>query len=286
MALSIVNNVANLTAQNNLAKTNSTLSKSLERLSTGLKINRGADGPASLVLSEQQRAQISSLETSLDNTNQAVTAVQTGEGALNEINSLLGKARSLALDSANDKQDDASRTANQAEIANLLATINNIATSTQFNNQPFFSKADGTGNTLTFQIGPTSGQTASLSLQPVNTNALGSGASNTIANLSEVDVQNKSNAEDSIKVIDQAISSISNLRATLGAFQANTLETNANNLRASLENTTTAESVIRDTDFANEIANFTRAQVQLQAGQTVLGNANQLPQLVATLLRG
>src|SRR5580765_6734202 len=106
MGLSVTNNIASLTAQNNLTRTSSMLSKSLERLSSGLKVNRGADGPAALVISEQQRAQISGLKTALDNTNKAVSLVQTGEGALNEMNSLLNKARSLALDSANAGVND------------------------------------------------------------------------------------------------------------------------------------------------------------------------------------
>src|SRR5207237_10626304 len=106
MSLAINNNVPSLTAQNNLFRTSSMLAKSLERLSSGLKINRGADGPAALVISEQQRAQITGLKTAIDNTNKAVSLVQTGEGALNEINSLLNKARSLALDSANSGVQD------------------------------------------------------------------------------------------------------------------------------------------------------------------------------------
>src|SRR5690349_7907954 len=124
MSLSVINNVASLNAQTNLNRTSSALSKSLERLSSGLKINRGADGPASLVISEQQRAQIAGLQTAIDNTNKAVALVQTAEGALNEINSLLVKIRGLALDSANTGVNDANaQAANQAEINNALSTI-------------------------------------------------------------------------------------------------------------------------------------------------------------------
>src|SRR5438876_2741489 len=126
MSLSVINNVASLNAQANLNRTSAALSKSLERLSSGLKINRGADGPAALVISEQQRAQIAGLNTAIDNTNKAVTLVQTGEGALNEINSLLVKARSLALDSANSGVNDSTaQAANQAEITNILSSIDN-----------------------------------------------------------------------------------------------------------------------------------------------------------------
>src|SRR5882724_6237387 len=121
MALSIVNNASSLNAQNSMTRTSMNLSKSLERLSTGLKVNRGADGPAALVISENMRAQITGLKTALDNTNKGVSLVQTAEGALNEVNSLLNKARSLALDSANNGVNDAaSRTANQAELTNII----------------------------------------------------------------------------------------------------------------------------------------------------------------------
>lgn len=133
MALSITNNIASLTAQHNLNRTSSALGKSLERLSSGLKINRGADGPAALVISEQQRAQIAGLQTAIDNTSKAVSLVQTGEGALNEINALLVKIRGLALDSANSGVNDTNAlAANQAEINNALASIDRIANTTQF----------------------------------------------------------------------------------------------------------------------------------------------------------
>src|SRR5579862_5140057 len=119
MSLSITNNVASLTAQTNLNRTSTMLSTSLERLSSGLKINRGADGPAALVISEEQRAQIAGLNTAIDNTSKAVSLVQTTEGALNEVNSLLDKIRSLALDSANSAVNDSTAlAANQAEVSN------------------------------------------------------------------------------------------------------------------------------------------------------------------------
>lgn len=280
MALSIHNNIASLTAQNNLGKTSGILSKSLEQLSSSLKINRGADGPAALVISEQQRAQISGLKTALDNTNKAVSLAQTGEGALNEINALLSKARSLALDSANATENEV-LAANQEEVKNLLASIDNIALSTKFGTQQVFDDQP-----RTFQIGANAGQTASFTFNRISTDALGNGATDHVSSLKAIDVSSTNGAQDAVKVLDQAITEISQRRATLGAFQANTLESNANNLRASLENVTAAESVIRDTDFAAEIAQFTKNQVQLQAGATILGNANQIPQLVASLLRG
>ncbi len=142
-------------------------------------------------------------------------------------------------------------------------------------------------NALTFQIGANANQTATISLGDVRASALGQGvAGSQFANLAMINVTTQSGAQDAIRVIDKAISDVANLRGALGAFQANTLESNVNNLKFTLENTVSAESVIRDTDFAEEISNFTKLQTQMQAGATVLGNANQLSQLIAGLLRG
>ncbi len=498
MSLVLNNNVASLTAQANLGKTSNMLSSSLEKLSTGLKVNRGADGPAALVISEQQRAQIAGLKAAIDNTNKAVNVVQTGEGALNEINSLLGKVRGLILDSANSGVNDAGAlAANQSEISNALSTITNIANQTQFGTKKLLdgsralsassslagttaaatgsigsgsylvtvgsttasranvagastanafdvtnggattqetltingvninyalnatfstsasnaatainnasaqtgvraivdtsvggstavrlystawgsghqitvsssnsaatsvigtpaSNVDGTditgsisgtagsgvGNVLSFnsgayaglqvtfdqtaagdtftsaavnsftaaavastttvtvdaskalvfQIGANAGQTAQISLSDSRASALGQGVSANATDLTKIDVtqlgSNTALSTDFIHVVDKAINDVTNLRGVLGAFQQNTLESNANNLSTTLQNTTAAESTIRDTDFASEIANFTKLQTQMQAGSTVLGNANQMTALVAQLLRG
>src|SRR5437764_6130644 len=133
MSLVVAHNIASLVGQGNVTRASSALTKSLERLSSGLKINRGADGPAALVISEEQRAQITGLNQAIENTGKAVSMVQTAEGALNEINRLLLKARGLALDSANAGVNDAdAQAANQAEIHNLLETIDRIANNTQF----------------------------------------------------------------------------------------------------------------------------------------------------------
>jgi flagellin len=141
-------------------------------------------------------------------------------------------------------------------------------------------------NSLVFQIGSNKDQTASISIDKINPNGLGLGVDgNQFNSLNEIDVTSGSKAQDALEVIDAAISNVTNLRGTLGAFQSNTLESTANNLRATLENTINAESVIRDTDFAEEIANFTKGQVLVQAGTAMLSNANQIPQAVLSLLR-
>ncbi|MFV0443363.1 MAG: flagellin [Planctomycetaceae bacterium] len=470
MSLSLTNNVSSLTAQHNLQRSSMAVARSVERLSSGLKINRGADGPASLVISEKQRAQIAGLRQAIENSDKAVSLVQTAEGALNEINSLLVKVRTLAIDSANAGVNDADAlAANQAEIGNALDTINRIANNTQFGTKKLldgsagisgstndtdvtllqttadtaagsyavevttaaeralaqngtaqtgalaaaevltvngvaisldaglsqsqvvdrineFSSQTGvtaetngantrlytnsfgssasisvvsdtaaaatssgfgttaindtgvdvagtidgvagtgtgtvltatsgsangvslsfavsgtdatatvtgaqgsltvTDNSLVFQIGPNASQTASVAISKVTSNSLGVGLTgNQFNSLQDLDVTTSTGAQDALSVIDKAIDDVTNLRGDLGAFQQNTLASTANNLQATLENTVNAESVIRDTDFAEEIANFTKQQVLLQAGTSVLGNANQLPQMVLSLLR-
>lgn len=468
--LSAINNSTSLNAQANLSRASSALAKTTERLSSGLKINRGADGPAALVISEKQRAQIAGLRQAIDNTDKAVSMVQTAEGALNEINSLLVKVRSLAIDSANTGvNDDDALAANQAEIANALDTINRIANNTQFGTKKLLDGSGGitgtsndadvsvlkattntqagtyavavttvgeranltagtaqtaalaadetltvngvaiqlesgmtqaevvarvndfsaqtgataeissgstriysnaygsdasvsvvsnvaaaatssgfgttaasdtgvnivgtiggtsftgkgnvltatsgnakglsvqlatsstnatvtvTGaqgnttvvdNSLVFQIGANANQTANVAIDQVNTTALGVGVSgNQFNNLNEIDVTSATKAQDALAVIDSAIDNVTNLRGTLGAFQQNTLQATASNLQATLENTVNAESVIRDTDFAEEIANLTKNQVLVQAGASVLSTANQQPQLILSLLQ-
>jgi flagellin len=435
-------------------------------------VNRGADGPAALVISEKQRAQIAGLNQAIDNADKATSVVQTAEGALNEINSLLIKVRSLALDSANaGVNDDDATAANQAEITNAVETIGRIAANTQFGQKKLLdgsagvqgistdadtkvlkatgdtkagnydvaittvgeravseagtaqtaalaadeslvingvtvtlaaglnqagvvsrineftaqtgvtADTNGTGgatrvysqqygssastsvistvaagatssgfgttavtdsgvdivgtiggtsftgqgnvltatsgnakglkvqladdssdaaktvtgaqgtvavtdNSLVFQIGANQNQTAKIAIQSIAPTGLGTGlVGNQFSSLNDINVTSATKAQDSLGVIDEAINEVTNLRGTLGAFQQNTLASTTSNLQATLENTVNAESVIRDTDFATDVANFTKSQVLVQAGSSVLKNANQQPQLALSLLQ-
>jgi flagellin len=508
-ALSITTNVPSLFAQNALANTTSSLDTALQRLSTGLQINSGADGPAAYVISQQQQAQIAGLQTAISNTSQATDLVQTADGALGTISNLLTQIRGLALDSANSGvQDATSLAANQAQIQNALNTIDNIANNTQFGSKQILNgdaginattsdtadlsgvsattataagtytvavtsgdvaqdgvltvvqgaddflddthnlaqaetltitgtggaiaevqlasgdtnaqvaaaindytsvtgvvaTTDGTGgtlqlssnqfgqnfsvlsnvkdavgggtglgytdagtltaintstigtddanvtaqagqsatvsvtdsngnaqtvnvtngntvtvtggsgtgltftlnpstssqfatgaiagssiavadNSLTFQIGANAGQTATLAIGNVAASALGIVAGNQFANLSDINVTTTAGAQAAIAVIDQAINDVSTESGDLGAFQTNTLQSTATNLQATLTNTQSAESTIADTDYSSEIATYTQLQVQQQAGVSVLGLANELPQNVLTLLQ-
>ena len=494
--LSVLNNTSSLQAQTALNNTSNNLSGSLQRLSTGLKINSGADGPAAYVISQEQSAQVAGLNTAINNTNEAVSVVQVGEGALNQVSSLLTQIRGLALDAANTGVVDSNaQAADQAQISNALSTIDRIANNTQFGSKKLLDGSAGynavstnsalsglnstsnttlasytlavtqnaqkgqvsvasgangatalsnstnlaqnenltfngtttvsltagmtntqvanainadtsqtgvvasldatsgnlvltaqnygqnftvasdtagstagstgidtttldtsagaagavtlqgqnitgtltgpgatvtnfTGNgnvvnvtsgqanglaftvnasssnsaisdstangatittangTLQFQIGANEGQTASLAIAKTTTDALGNNVANDqFSSLAQINVTTASGAQDALKVIDAAISQVANLNSTLGAFQTNTLQSNAANLQSTLTNTTAAQSVISNTDFAAEISNYTKLQTQLQAGSTVLSNANQTTSLIASLLQ-
>jgi flagellin len=470
MSLSVLNNVSALTAENAITQTSNNLSSSLQKLSTGLQINSGADGPAALVISNAQQAQITGLQTAINNSNQAVSLVQTGDGALNEISTLLNQIRGLAVSSANSGVNDASAlAANQNQISNALNTINQISGDTSFNGRQLFNGSAGysgtttstsvsflnanstaaagnnaivvssaatkanftaatalpatlgqaenltingvqvsltsgetkanvvsainnvesqtgvtattnaagdlqlyssaygsassftvssnvaagatstgigttattytgtdivgtidgnsatgvgnvlsgsgiavqinagttgtsaddftsatgslgnvniTNNSLVFQIGSNAGQTASVAFGTVNTNSIGlAAAGSNAANLQAINVTTSSGAQSAILTVDQAISDVSNLQGTLGAFQANTLTANTANLQTALQNTTSANSTIDDTNYASEIANYSQLQVQLQAGASALSDATQIPQVIEKLLQ-
>jgi len=274
MSLRINHNIMSLTAQRNLGKTDSLMSKSLERLSSGMRINRAADNPAGLVVSEQMRAQIAGLNQAIENSERGVTFAQVADGALVEVNGILNHMRTLALDSANEAVNDAAAlTANQNEITSAIAAIDRIGANTKYGTKTMFS-----GSSYTFQIGGNAGQTAAITLSSISSAALATGS------LAGITVGDTTAATAALSVIDYAITEVAALRGTIGSFQSNTLETNISNLRVSMENLTAAESTIRDADFANEMANFTRAQILMQAGTSMLAYANQGPSAVLSLL--
>jgi flagellin len=277
------------------------MGKSLERLSSGLKINRGADGPASLVISEYMRAQVSGLEQATRNNEAAVTMVQTAEGALNEVGRLLVDIRQQAIAASNEgTNDEAMREASQQEIENALMAIDRIADNTQFARKKLLN---GENSTLTFQVGANAGQTTSVELPSVASQNLGFNVTiqrengrmvgktvesvsngSGFASLADIDVTSTGGAQDSIGMVDAAIQQIATIRGELGAFQKNTLESNLTSLRVAQENLTAAESVIRDTDMASEMATFTRNQIMTQSAMAQLAQANVMPQNVMRLI--
>jgi flagellin len=290
MSLRINNNVESLNAHRHLINNDKQLSKSIERLSSGQKINRGADSPASLVISEGMRAQIGSLQQATDNNEAAISLVQTAEGALNEVSKLLVDMRQRAVSAANlGINDQNSVNASQKEIENALEAIDRISNNTQFGSKNLLdgSALDADGNPLvSFQIGANQGQIASVSLPNVATSQLAVGVSNDsgFASLADLDVTTGQGAEDAMGVIDKAIEEIAVARGDLGAFQKNTLESNLTSLRIASENMTAAESTIRDADMAVELAAFTRNQIMTQSATAQLAQANAMPKNVMALL--
>ncbi len=291
MSLRINSNIAALNSYRNLSATNVQLGKSLEKLSSGFRINRAADDAAGLVKSESLRAEISGTKGAIKNAQDGVSFVQTAEGALNEVHSILQRMRELAVDAANTATTDGA--AQQEEITELIAELTSIGSRTKFAGNAVF--ANHAATSLDFQIGANAGDTLSISndLRIDTTGASGvfgvtydhDGSSGTAAvalNLGALSVT--SGADQAIRAFDAAIAAVSDVRSELGAKQ-NRLEHTVNNLSVAVENLTASESRIRDTDMAMEMANFTRHQILSQAGTSMLAQANQTPQNVLSLLR-
>ncbi len=270
MSLRINSNPAAVNAYRNLTSTNVGLGKSLEKLSSGFRINRAADDAAGLVKSESLRAEISGNKAAVRNAQDGISFVQTAEGALNEVHSILQRMRELAVDAANTATTDG--VAQQAEVTELLAEIDAIGTRTKFAGQTVFSDAD-----KVFQIGANASDTLTFTTDIALNTADVFGT-----NVSAVNVD--SGASAAIGTIDNAIASVSTVRSQLGATQ-NRLEHVVNNLNVAVENLTASESRIRDTDMAMEMANFTKHQILSQAGTAMLAQANAVPQNVLSLLR-
>ena len=269
----INNNIMALNAYRNLTLNNSQLGKSLEKLSSGYRINRAADDAAGLVISQSLRAQISGLKVATRNAQDGVSVVQTAEGALNEVAKMLNRMRDLAVQAANTGSTDATAAAAaQAEINALAAEITRVSQQTKFGSNTLLDGAF----VAVFQIGANAGEYITVSLgTSLNASALG---------VSGLGVASIGSASTAITAIDAAISTVSSTRASLGAFQ-NRFESLVNSLQVAVENLTASESRIRDTDMASEMSNYTRFQILQQAGTAMLAQANSVPQTVLKLLQ-
>lgn len=277
----INHNIMALNAWRSLSQTDSALAKSLEKLSSGMRINRAADDAAGLAISEKMRGQINGLNQAVSNAQNGISLIQTAEGALNETHSILQRMRQLAVQSANDTNTDADRSQIQAEVNQLLLEIDRIANTTQFNTKVLMSgKFSGAtaASGLTFHIGANASQNLVLHIGNMRASALGltSGAW-------KLGVTTQSAANYAINKIQSAIDKVSNQRSALGAVQ-NRLEHTIANLGVAAENMSAAESRIRDVDMAQEMMNFTRNQILIQAGTAMLAQANMAPQAVLKLL--
>ena len=277
----IQHNIAAINSYRQMSKNTSALNKNLEKLSSGYKINKAGDDAAGLAISESMRNKINALDQAEANANDAIGLIQTAEGALTETHAMLERMTTLATQAANgtyatsgDSGVTKSMTARnniQAEINELAEEITRIATSTDYNGINILTK-DGT--TKTFQIGPTSGETLKLSSANMKASAL---------KVTGLKMSTVAGANSAITKIKDAVETVSQYRAKLGAKQ-NRLEHTINNLKVANENTTAAESRIRDTDMAKEISAYTKNNILNQAAQSMLAQANQSPQGVLSLL--
>ncbi len=297
MGMQINTNIAALNSYRNLSSTQNDLSKSLEKLSSGLRINRAADDAAGLSISEGLRAQINGLGVASRNAQDGVSVIQTAEGALTEVHSILQRMRDLAVQGANDSNNAESRAAIENEADQLGAELSRISESTNFNGINLF-RAGGDAmavppvpvgpDSLTFQVGADGGASSKVSVAMLDLGAATSGivtmADGTVsANAAGFDVTNNGAAQITIEKLDVAIANVSKGRSELGANQ-NRFESAINSLAVSKENLTAAESRIRDTDMAAEMVNYTRSNILSQAGTAMLAQANQSNQGVLQLL--
>ena len=278
----INSNIAAYDAYRNLNNTSNALSKSLEKLSSGFRINRAADDAAGLVKSESLRAEIGGTNQAISNAQDGVSFVQTAEGSLNEVEAILQRVRDLAVSAANTATTDGS--AQQAEITQLTTELTAIGSRTNFAGKAVFQDYSATGAALAFQVGAGSGGSNQLTLsQNLSLDATTSAGLFSVQ-LSSVDVTTNAGATSAIAMLDSAIGDVSNARSTLGATQ-NRFEHIVANLSVASENLTSSESRVRDTDMSLEMVSFTRNQIMSQAGTAMLAQANQIPSTVLQLLK-
>jgi len=269
MGLRINTNIEALNSHRNLSVTAGALSKSMERLSSGLRINRASDDAAGLAISEKLSSQVRGLNQAIRNAQDGISLIQTAEGALNETHNILQRMRELAVQAANGTLSEEDKKAIQEEIVQLREEIDRIANYTEFNTMRILN---GSLGTITFQIGANSGQTIDVVLDSM-----------TAASLDVAGVNVVNDADAAITSLDAAIKTVSTERAKLGALQ-NRLEHTIANLGVASENLQAANSRIRDVDMAQEMMNFTRLQILQQAGTAMLAQANMAPQAVLQLL--
>ncbi|MCI8295822.1 MAG: flagellin [Lachnospiraceae bacterium] len=266
----IQHNIAAINSYRNLGTNQSNLSKNLEKLSSGYRINRAGDDAAGLAISESMRSQINGLNQATKNANDAIGLIQTAEGALTETHSMLQRLTTLASQSANGTYNSVARGNLQKEVSRLLEEINRISNDTDFNGVKPIS-----AGTITFQIGPTATETLALTTCGMAASDIG---------INGITVSTLSGGNAAITSIKAAINKVSDYRADLGAAQ-NRLEHTVNNLKVTSENITAAESRIRDTDMADEITAFTKNNILLQASQSMLAQSNSVPQSILSLLQ-
>ena len=276
MALFVNTNVSALNAQRQLINSGKTLDTAFQRLSSGFRINSAADDAAGLQISNRLTNQIQGLDQAIRNANDGISLAQVAEGAMDEITSALQRIRVLAVQSQNGINSSADRVALQKEVSALKAEISRVATTTQFGGVKLL---DGKYSS-TFLVGANAGQTIS-----VNISRAGGGFGTSGLGLANLSISSLTGASAALTALDSAITVIDSKRADLGALQ-NRFQSTIRNLSNIVENVSAARSRIRDTDFARETAELTRAQILQQASTTILSQANQRPQSALSLLGG
>ncbi|ABV61835.2 flagellin Hag [Bacillus pumilus] len=294
----INHNIAALNTLNRLSANNGASQKNMEKLSSGLKINRAGDDAAGLAISEKMRGQIRGLEMASKNAQDGISLIQTAEGALTETHSILQRVRELVVQAGNTgTQDGTDLGAIQEEINNLIKEIgggtdgNGISDRTEFNGKKLLN-GDFETDTLTFQIGANKAQKLDVNIKAMSADKIGTDPTDATKTVSAIKVTDFATIaagaaggfNDQLDIVDNAIKQVSDQRSKLGAVQ-NRLEHTINNLGASSENLTAAESRIRDVDMAKEMSEFTKNNILSQASQAMLAQANQQPQNVLQLLR-
>ena len=290
MALTINTNVASLNAQRNLGNSQSALSKSMERLSSGLRINSAKDDAAGLAISDRMTSQIRGINQAVRNANDGISLAQTAEGAMGEVTNILQRMRELAVQSANDTNSTEDRASLQDEVSQLQEELDRIANTTDFNGTKVLQGvATGSGSgaggvsSLTFHVGAngTSSDQISIGLTALDMTAAPLGVNASSVNIGSTFTA--SGIGTVLSAIDGAISKVDQARGSLGAVQ-NRFESTISNLSNIAENVTAARSRILDADIAQETSNMTKQNILQQAGVSILAQANQAPQLALSLL--
>ena len=281
--MAVINtNLMSLNAQRNLSATQSALATSVQRLSTGLRVNSAKDDAAGLAIAERMNTQVRGMNVAIRNANDAISLAQTAEGALSKINDMGQRMRELAVQSANATNNETDRASLDAEFQALSAEIKRNLEGTSFNGTKLFAALA----TMTFQVGANNTATDQIAVVTTNltadttmTGILGGGGGATAA-----DIKNVDKSREALDKLDKMLATVNSKRAEFGATQ-NRFEAVIQTLQVSAENQTAARSRIMDADFASETAALTRAQVLQQAGTAMLSQANSLPNNVLSLLR-
>ena len=286
MSLRINSNIAAMNAYRNLASTDKQMKGSLEKLSSGLRINRAADDAAGLSISQGLQSQIGGLQVAARNAQDGINVVQTADGALNETGAILQRMRDLAVQASNTgSQDSGATSAAQTEFNQLNQELDRIAQTTKFGSQSLLDVTSG-AYVGTFQVDSGTGNGSTITVDLSSTGALNAaitGFDSTGLQTSTLSLATTAGATTAMKQLDTSIQNVSTVRATLGAYQ-NRFDHTINNLNVAIENLSASKSAITDTDMAQEMTNFTKAQILQQAGTAMLAQANQAPQGVLKLL--